>query len=381
MPLRERGGMQTTSHSIPALIVRAPASRRLASAGTVIATAVLAAALVWLVAPHAGPYASGHSPIELVLGGQSAAASLAAAGVQAAASAAMVAVGIVVLAGRTTSAGLLSVLALSASGAVAFGLLGFDGIVIAGYTLAFLVPFGVVALIAVLSVRRPIAAVSLATSVAGIVVLAWFGGVPLVEFPSRFIAAVADDLVRFGTSLVLSAFVGVWMLWGAIVSTRRLGRVGAFVERHRIVITAAAAACAAPYVVARASWLTPWPLFGGSSDVFTAQPDVRAVGLMLGVAMLAGAILTLGLVLPWGTRLPRWVPRVGGAPVPVALAVVPASVAAVLFTAGGVQSLMLVASASLPLEIVLMLPFWLWGPLLALATLGYVRHRAATDRS
>ncbi|KRE30515.1 hypothetical protein [Agromyces sp. Soil535] len=371
----------TTQHMIPPLIVRSPASRRLAWTGTVIATAVLAAALVWLVAPHAGPYAAGRSPLEQLLGSPSATAAFVAAGVQAVAGVVTAAIGVSVLAGWLKAVGTASVLALLMVGAVALGLLGFDGIVIAGYSLAFLVPLGIVAVIVVLAVRRPLVAAALAIPVVGVVVLSHLGIFPLVEFSTRFAAAIADDPVRFGTSLGLIAFVGVWTLWAATPLARRFGRVGAFAERHRVVITVAAAACAAPYVVARASWLTPWPLFGGSTDMFSEHPEVRVVGLMLGGAMLVGAVLTLGLVLPWGTRLPRWVPRVGGKPVPVPLAVVPASVVAVLFTAGGVQSLVLAASASLPLEIVFVLPFWLWGPMLALATWGYARHRARRVRS
>ena len=99
---------------------------------------------------------------------------------------------------------------------------------------------------------------------------------------------------------------------------------------------------------------------------------------MLGAAMLTGAILTLGLVLPWGERAPRWVPAVGGRPVPVALAAVPAAVVATLFTAGGLQLLALTATGDLSIETALILPFWAWGPLLGLATWGYVRHRAAS---
>ena len=90
--------------------------------------------------------------------------------------------------------------------------------------------------------------------------------------------------------------------------------------------------------------------------------------------MLTGAVLTLGLVLPWGERVPRWVPRIGGRAIPVPLVTVPAATVAALFTAGGLQSLTLALTGAVPGGTVLILPFWAWGPLLGLATWGYVRH-------
>jgi len=71
--------------------------------------------------------------------------------------------------------------------------------------------------------------------------------------------------------------------------------------------------------------------------------------------------------------------------VPV-LAVVPATIAAVLFTAVGVETLRMLAtpqssSAELDIDgaIVLFLPFWLWGPLLGLAAWAYAIHRTPSS--
>jgi len=153
----------------------------------------------------------------------------------------------------------------------------------------------------------------------------------------------------------------------------------AWVRRHRFALTAAAALCAAPYVIARATWLTPWPLFAPTAEVLHAQPAVRLTGLLLGLGMLAGAVLTSGLVLRWGERFPRWMAGLGGRMVPVAFAVLPASLVAVLFTVGGVEMLVTGAQNQSTIagavEMALMLPFWLWGPLLGLATWGYAMHR------
>src|SRR5690606_34329438 len=119
-------------------------------------------------------------------------------------------------------------------------------------------------------------------------------------------------------------------------ASRGDGRRGAFarwVLRHRRAITIAAACCALPYTLARLTWLTPWPLLAPGELDITTTPMVLLTGLSLGAAMLAGGVLTLGLILPWGRRFPRWMAGIGGRPVPIALAVVPASVVSALFTA------------------------------------------------
>lgn len=351
--------------------------RPLAWTGSVIATVVLAAALVWLVAPQAGPYDAGGTLLANWFGDTTAA--LVAAAIQATAAAIALTTGIVLLSGGARDSLVAPVVALIAVGVTAIALLGFDGIVIAGYTLAFFVPVAVVLLVPLLARRRPVVAVLLVAAIAGLIVLQVAGIFPLLSFYTRYADAVMADPARFATSLALTLFVGVWTLWSVSVISRRAARAGAFVQRHRVALTVAGAAMAAPYVVARASWLTPWPLFGGSRDAFTANPDIQVVGLMLGAAMLTGAVLTLGLVLPWGERVPRWVPRAGGRPVPVPLAAVPAATVAALFTAGGVQSVSLALTGAVPVGTALMLPFWAWGPLLGLATWGYVRHRAAAS--
>ncbi|GLJ62795.1 hypothetical protein GCM10017576_29260 [Microbacterium barkeri] len=364
----------------PAPTIRPPASRPLTWVGVALATVALAAAGVWLVAPDAGPFAEGGTPLEQLLGGPAPFASSAAGAILALAGVLALAAGLASLAGWRSLDRAAPAFALIASLAVALGLVGFDGIVIAGYTLATLVPIGVVVVIALLARRRPLAAVALAVPVVAVVVLAVTGVFPIGMFYARFTESVLDDPVRFVGALGLTVFAGVWMGWAATSTAAALPRMGAFVQRHRVVITVFAALCPAPYVVARLTWLTPWPLFGGDLEAFAEHPDMFVTGLLLGAAMLLGAVLTLGLVLPWGERAPRWVPGIGGQPVPIALAVVPALSVAVLFTAGGVQELGLIVSGQLHGASALVLPFWAWGPLLALATWGYARKRMAEVR-
>lgn len=144
-----------------------------------------------------------------------------------------------------------------------------------------------------------------------------------------------------------------------------------------------AAACSLPYALARTSWLTPWPQFGGSAEAFENEPAMLLTGLLLGLGMLTGGFFTLGLIRPWGERLPRGFAVIGGRPMPVGLAVIPATIVAVLFFTSGAEFLFLAfegeigARMASVIELMLLFPFWLWGPLLALAAWGYAMHRAS----
>lgn len=252
---------------------------------------------------------------------------------------------------------------------------------VAGYTFAAVVIIGVFTLAVLLVRRHPWWGVALVAALAGIVTWAVVG-----MHGAELASSVAVSLVGVLPGALLAAvhLLAAVALIAQTVS-RRGGRGGAFtrwVLRHRRAITIVAACCAVPYAFARLTWLTPWPLLAPAELDFAAMPMVLLTGLSLGAAMLAGGVLTLGLILPWGRRFPRWMAGVGGSPVPIALAVVPASVVAALFTVGGVDIALSVfdgtigdGSAAQVLELVLVFPFWLWGPLLALATWGYAMAR------
>ncbi|MDP9444824.1 MAG: hypothetical protein M3P83_10980 [Actinomycetota bacterium] len=112
--------------------------------------------------------------------------------------------------------------------------------------------------------------------------------------------------------------------------------------------------------------------------------------VLLSVLTVGAALLTLGLVQPWGERVPRWVPVLGGRPVP------PGPVVAVaLAGAGAVMWIgrMSVANwdrvsgfADRPrspwadLMIACYAPGLLWGPLLVAVTVAYGRRRSAAGR-
>ena len=102
-------------------------------------------------------------------------------------------------------------------------------------------------------------------------------------------------------------------------------------------------------------------------------------GAGLGTFALVGTVLTLGLIQRWGEVFPRWIPVLRGRRVPPALAIVPASLVAVLVTSAGlmVDRIWLTgwfgpddAAAILP-----MLPWPLWGIGLGAATYAYHLRR------
>ncbi|MFB4319988.1 hypothetical protein [Actinomadura sp. 21ATH] len=112
--------------------------------------------------------------------------------------------------------------------------------------------------------------------------------------------------------------------------------------------------------------------------------------VVLSLAAEGCALLALGLVRPWGERVPRRFPFIGGRRVPPYAAVVPAAAASVLLTAFGVAFGLKIAAvlaggtddpsfpdgAAAAVMALLYVPMILWGPLLAAATVAYHRRRS-----
>ncbi|QQT68769.1 hypothetical protein I6I57_13810 [Brevibacterium casei] len=345
--------------------------------GTALGVVMLSASLVWLVAPELSPYAARPNPAPIHHLFKSAAlGQMAASVLQACIGAAGSAVGLAALFGRRGMTPILSGIAVTIGMVCAVGLTGLRSLAVAGYTLAYSLPLVIIVLLALM--MRTLAKRVL-TALVGLAAVS-FLVLGLTTLRSLYLDFAVDLVdVRFITPLVLMLFAGIWFLIGASFLYRTPGTIGRFVLRHRIAITVVAACCSLPYVCARLSWLTPWPLFGDPRD-FDDPASTFVNGLILGAAMLTGGILTLGLVLPWGFRVPRWFGRFGGKPVPVSLAVIPALTVSILFTAAGLDSFLLAGEPSTGLAIArlttaLVFPFWLWGPLLALATWGYALHR------
>ena len=276
-----------------------------------------------------------------------------------------------------------------------FGLAGVTSIALAGYLVAMALP--VLLLVLLVQAVRRYRRVRWAALAAAAAFVTW----GLLSAALR-----PDSLARLGSGLVTGFETAAPRLLVAVLSTAATvsfgllllaevrdtdswRRVGATVVRHRTAWTVVAACCALPYGLVRMTWLTPWPVLGQGEEL---SAEIRLWGLLLGGGAMLGFVLTLGLVRPWGERFPRWMPGVAGRPVPVAAAAVPGGiVAAVLCTSAvpmlhdltltGAGSGLGVDSVVDRVAMALVFPFWLWGPMLALAVWGYATRIPTTARS
>jgi hypothetical protein len=88
-------------------------------------------------------------------------------------------------------------------------------------------------------------------------------------------------------------------------------------------------------------------------------------------------LLTLGLIMRWGERFPRWVPLLGGRRVPVWLAVVPASVVSAAVTVAGLMVIRFAVEGGSVSATAAPGLLWLpWGLALGVATYAYAERRA-----
>lgn len=105
--------------------------------------------------------------------------------------------------------------------------------------------------------------------------------------------------------------------------------------------------------------------------------------LVLSLVSEAAALISLGLVRPWGEIAPRWMPLIGGRRIPPLAAVVPAVIGGLLLTAiwtfaiSGIFDMQAIHGTGWRLLMyACYLPTLLWGPLLLLITHAYwVRRR------
>ncbi|WP_051250393.1 hypothetical protein [Paenibacillus harenae] len=133
------------------------------------------------------------------------------------------------------------------------------------------------------------------------------------------------------------------------------------------------------YDITRIAWLLGIPL-GVTPAFFQSLQDSGAVWAGAGLAFVsvAGAILTHGLIMPWGEIFPRWIPFLAGKRVPPALAIVPAGLVSIMLTITGIQVLWGFTlhadlqnwGATTPL---LLIP--VWGIALGAATIFYYYRR------
>jgi hypothetical protein len=295
--------------------------------------------------------------------------------------------GVLVLAGSvaaTSASARRAITVAAAAEAIFFALVMADASVMSvlGYALAFSGPVLVVTVIVAACLRRNTA--GYAAAAAGLLLIG--AGLSRIEVVGRFWRNVSHGVasygVRIGWALLMAALAAVWV-WITVGLMRSGGATRpAALRRWARPVTIAAAVCPLPYAVLRLLWLTPWAL-DLREDMDVAE--VRMQGAFLGMAALLGSALTLGLISRWGEVFPRWVPVVGGRPVPPALAVVPGGVVAAAAAMAGPGLLVSsiesngdgrgISGVVLALAI---FPFPIWGPLLGAAVVAYhLRRRIA----
>lgn len=118
-------------------------------------------------------------------------------------------------------------------------------------------------------------------------------------------------------------------------------------------------------------------------ELFDAPGAGSAYLIGLSVVLELLALLTLGLVRPWGEALPRWVPMLGGRAIPRRAVVITAGVGAVALTALWVPFAVMwwwtdgdghLSGQARTLVGLTYLPLALWGPLLGAVTWSYHRR-------
>lgn len=139
------------------------------------------------------------------------------------------------------------------------------------------------------------------------------------------------------------------------------------------------------YAVTRIAWALGVP-FGVRQEMLDELGSARWAGLGLALFAVVGALLTWGLIARWGEVFWAWVPRLGGRPVPVAMALVPGIVVAGTVTSAGLSFWRMVVAGDLSTvpgatsDWAAWAPemLWpLWGVALAVACLAYLGRRTA----
>ena len=123
---------------------------------------------------------------------------------------------------------------------------------------------------------------------------------------------------------------------------------------------------------------------GFSDTETTGLPGTQSVAIVaLSLVSEGVALLTLGLVKPWGERFPRWIPRLAGRPIPAKPVVAVAGtgalalqlIVAFAFRDPGVPGFDFSGAGWKALFYVCYAPLALWAPLTAAVTIAYARRR------
>jgi hypothetical protein len=221
------------------------------------------------------------------------------------------------------------------------------------------------------------------------------GGAGFVE---KFDWPAGNQLICLGGGLLWGAATLAYQRRTAIKATTVEHRAGAADERRWArrgrALTLAAVLLPVPYELTRWAWALGWPVgVTRGAEIIESWSGAERVGIFVFGAMpLLGGVLTHGLTQRWGETLPRWIPRIGGRGVPVALVVVPAALASILITTAAASLFRMWLNEALgrtpPATPDIegwgaWVPglFWLpWGLTLAGATYAYWRRRRAATR-
>lgn len=175
--------------------------------------------------------------------------------------------------------------------------------------------------------------------------------------------------------------------------TTRTGRTGPTAPRRRdgrpVPRWARVAAAAVPFTTLPSGLWRLALVLGVPLGVQVDGQDLQVHGgeavyvVCLSVVIEALALLTLGLVRPWGEYVPRWMPVLGGRRIPPFAAIVPAMAGAVVvqavwtyaFRDPTLPSFEFAGDGAKALLIACYAPLLLWGPLLAAVTVAYYRRR------
>jgi len=250
-----------------------------------------------------------------------------------------------------------------------------------------LLGFGWIVVVALLAVVADMRLLALAGYAPMLLIGAPFGWPP-VDYAQVFTPTLITELAAVAGGLLLARTVLAWQFrtTGACAACGRAERAAAAAAPGALArwgrpMTYLAAAIPAVYAVSRLSWLAGIPL-GISRQMLR---DLHATGGVwagagLGTFALVGAVLTIGLVRPWGEVFPRWMVGLAGRRVPVALAVVPATLVSVVVTSAGLDvfasGTFLGHMADGDWAAVAPALLWpLWGPALGTATLAYYLRR------
>ena len=140
------------------------------------------------------------------------------------------------------------------------------------------------------------------------------------------------------------------------------------------------------YAVTRYAWALGIPLGISEESLHQGQESgLWTSGLFLATFGVVGAVLTLGLIQRWGEVFPRWMIGLAGRRVPIALAVIPASIVAVPLMVGGIAILSgwvqmsnaaVAGGQNMGIVVGPTALFPVWAVSLVVATLGYYYRRS-----